>query len=168
MQGYYFVKIMLTTWVNKKSVQKNWYIIDATDLVLGRLASYLAIRLMGKHKSNYCPNIDCGDNFVIVNAKNIKMTGNKLEQKKLYKHTGYPGGLKETSYKDILNSSSPEKLIKLSVKRMLPKGVLGREQFKKLHVYSENNHPHNAQKPENIDFKSLNKKNVVGENYADK
>ena len=127
---------MLTTWVNKKNVQKNWYIIDATDLVLGRLASFLAIRLMGKHKSNYCPNIDCGDNFVVVNAKNIKMTGNKLEQKILYKHTGYPGGLKETSYKDILNSSSPEKLIKLSVKRMLPKGVLGREQFKKLYVYS--------------------------------
>ena len=159
---------MLTAWVNKKNVQKNWYIIDATDLVLGRLASFLAIRLMGKHKSNYCPNIDCGDNFVVINAKNIKMTGNKLEQKTLYKHTGYPGGLKETSYKDILISSSPEKLIKLSVKRMLPKGVLGREQFKKLHVYSEDKHPHEAQKPENIDFKSLNKKNVVGENYASK
>lgn len=159
---------MLTTWVNKKNVQKKWYIIDATDLVLGRLASFLAIRLMGKHKSNYCPNIDCGDNFVVVNAKNVKMTGNKLEQKILYKHTGYPGGLKETSYKDILNSSSPEKLIKLSVKRMLPKGVLGREQFKKLYVYSEGKHPHEAQKPANIDFKSLNNKNVVGENYASK
>ena len=159
---------MLTTWVNKKNVQKKWYIIDATDLVLGRLASFLAIRLMGKHKSNYCPNIDCGDNFVVVNAKNVKMTGNKLEQKILYKHTGYPGGLKETSYKDILNSSSPGKLIKLSVKRMLPKGVLGREQFKKLYVYSEGEHPHDAQKPENIDFKSLNKKNLVGENYASK
>ena len=159
---------MLTTWVNKKNVQKEWYIIDATDLVLGRLASFLAIRLMGKHKSNYCPNIDCGDNFVVVNAKNIKMTGNKLEQKISYKHTGYPGGLKETSYKDILNSSSPEKLIKLSVKRMLPKGVLGREQFKKLYVYSEGKHPHEAQKPENIDFTSLNKKNVVGENNASK
>ncbi len=144
---------MLTTWVNKKNVEKKWYIIDATDLVLGRLASFLAIRLMGKHKSNYCPNIDCGDNFVVVNAKNIKMTGNKLEQKILYKHTGYPGGLKETSYKDILNSSSPEKLIKLSVKRMLPKGVLGREQFKKLYVYSEGKQPHHAQKPENIEFK---------------
>ena len=159
---------MLTTWVNKKNVQKNWYIIDATDLVLGRLASFLAIRLMGKHKSNYCPNIDCGDNFVVVNAKNVRMTGNKLEQKILYKHTGYPGGLKETSYKDILNSSSPENLIKLSVKRMLPKGVLGREQFKKLYVYSEDKHPHDAQKPEKIDFKSLNKKNIVGENYASK
>ena len=159
---------MLTTWVNKKNVQKNWYIIDATDLVLGRLASFLAIRLMGKHKSNYCPNIDCGDNFVVVNAKNVKMTGNKLDQKILYKHTGYPGGLKETSYKDILNSSSPEKLIKLSVKRMLPKGVLGREQFKKLYVYSDDKHPHDAQKPEFIDFKSFNKKNVVGESYASK
>tara|TARA_A100001011_G_scaffold344540_1_gene379592 strand:+ start:315 stop:794 length:480 start_codon:yes stop_codon:yes gene_type:complete len=159
---------MLTTWVNKKNVQKNWYIIDATDLVLGRLASFLAIRLMGKHKSNYCPNIDCGDNFVVINAKDIKMKGNKLEQKILYKHTGYPGGLKETSYKDILNSPNPEKLVKLSVKRMLPKGVLGREQFKKLYVYSENEHPHEAQKPISIDFKLLNKKNVVGENYASK
>ena len=149
---------MLTTWVNKKNVHKDWYIIDATDLVLGRLASFLAIRLMGKHKSNYCPNIDCGDNFVVINAKNIKMTGNKLEQKIFYKHTGYPGGLKETSYKDILNSSNPEKLIKLSVKRMLPKGVLGREQFKKLHVYSEDKHPHNAQKPENIDLFIINRR----------
>ena len=96
------------------------------------------------------------------------MTGNKLEQKKLYKHTGYPGGLKESSYKDILNSSNPEKLIKLSVKRMLPKGVLGREQFKKLYVYSEDTHPHGSQKPETVDFKSLNKKNIVGENYASK
>ena len=159
---------MLTSWVNNKSIQKKWYIIDATDLVLGRLSSFLAIRLMGKHKSNYCPNIDCGDNFVIVNAKKVKMTGNKLEQKKLYKHTGYPGGLKETSYKDILNSSSPEKLVKLSVKRMLPKGVLGREQFRKLYVYPEDKHPHEAQKPEAIDFKFLNKKNVVGKNYASK
>ena len=92
----------------------------------------------------------------------------KIQQKILYKHTGYPGGLKETSYKDILTGSNPEKLVKLSVKRMLPKGVLGREQFKKLHVYSEDKHPHDAQKPEAIDFKSLNKKNVVGENYASK
>ena len=159
---------MLTTWVNKKNVEKKWYIIDASDLVLGRLASFLATRLMGKHKSNYCPNIDCGDHFVIINAKNVKMTGNKLEQKILYKHTGYPGGLKETTYKDILNSKNPEKLVQLSVKRMLPKGTLGREQFKKLHVYSQEEHPHDAQKPENIDFKSFNEKNIVGKNYANK
>ena len=159
---------MLTTWVNKKNVEKKWYIIDASDLVLGRLASFLATRLMGKHKSSYCPNIDCGDNFVIINAKNVKMTGNKLEQKILYKHTGYPGGLKETTYKDILNSKNPEKLVKLSVKRMLPKGILGREQFKKLYVYAEDKHPHEAQKPENIDFKSFSEKNIVGKNYANK
>ena len=159
---------MLTTWVNKKSVEKKWYLIDASDLVLGRLASFLATRLMGKHKSNYCPNIDCGDHFVIINAKNVKMTGNKLEQKVLYKHTGYPGGLKETTYKDILNSKNPEKLVKLSVKRMLPKGILGNEQFKKLHVYSEEEHPHDAQKPEIIDFKSFSEKNIVGKNYANK
>lgn len=159
---------MLTTWVNKKNVSRKWYLVDATDLVLGRLAAFLAVRLMGKHKSNYCPNIDCGDNLVVLNAKSVKMKGNKLEQKILYKHTGYPGGLKEISYKDILKGSNPEKLIKLSVKRMLPKGVLGREQFKKLYVYSADKHPHNAQKPEIIDFKSLNKKNVVGDNYESK
>ena len=159
---------MLTTWVNNKTVEKKWYIIDASDLVLGRLATFLAMRLTGKHKSNYCPNIDCGDHFVIINAKNIKMTGNKLEQKILYKHTGYPGGLKETTYKDILDSKNPDKLIKLSVKRMLPKGVLGREQYRKLHVYASEKHPHDAQKPEIIDFKSLNKKNIVGKNYANK
>lgn len=157
---------MLTTWVNKKTVEKNWYIVDASNLVLGRLASFLAVRLMGKHKSNYCPNIDCGDHIVVINAKNVKMTGNKLEQKILHKHTGYPGGLKEISYKDILNSKNPEKLIKISVKRMLPKGVLGNEQFKKLHVYSEASHPHNAQKPESIDFKSFNGKNIVGSKHG--
>ena len=157
---------MLTTWANKNSVEKKWYLIDATDLVLGRLASFLAIRLRGKHKSSYCPNIDCGDYFVIINAKNVKMKGNKLEQKKFYKHTGYPGGLKETSYQDILNSNTPEKVVQLSVKRMLPKGVLGREQFKKLYVYAESEHPHDAQKPEIIDFKSYNKKNVVEKSYG--
>jgi len=103
---------------------------------------------------------------VVVNAKNVKMTGNKLEQKKYYKHTGYPGGLKDTSYQAILDGKSPEKLIQLAVKRMLPKGVLGREQFKKLYVYPESDHPHASQKPEHVDFKSFNKKNTVGNNYA--
>lgn len=157
---------MTTNWVNKKNISKSWYLIDASDLVLGRLAAFLAIRLRGKHKSSYCPNIDCGDYFIVINAKNIKMTGKKLEQKKYYKHSGYPGGLKETTYQDILNSKEPERLIKLSVKRMLPKGVLGREQFRKLYVYPDVNHPHEAQNPEIIDFKSLNKKNIVESSYA--
>ena len=94
------------------------------------------------------------------------MTGNKLAQKKYYKHTGYPGGLKEISYQAILDGKSPEKLIQLAVKRMLPKGVLGREQFKKLYVYSESEHPHDSQKPEQIDFKSFNKKNMIENSYA--
>ena len=157
---------MLTTWVNKKTVIKKWYLIDATDLVLGRLASYLAVRLTGKHKSYYCPNIDCGDYFVITNAKNIIMTGNKLDQKIFFKHTGYPGGLKETTYQTILNGKNPEKLIKIAVKRMLPKGTLGREQFKKLYVYPGAEHPHTSQKPENIEFKSFNRKNYTGEIHA--
>ena len=159
---------MLTTWVNKKTIDKKWYLIDASDLVLGRLAAFLASRLRGKHKSNFCPNIDCGDYFIVINAQNIKMTGKKLEQKTYYKHTGYPGGLKETSYEDILRSKTPEKLIQLSVKRMLPKGVLGREQFKKLYVYSSDSHPHNSQKPEKIDFKSFNRKNIIGNTYANR
>ena len=159
---------MLTTWVNNKTVEKKWYLIDASDLVLGRLAAFLASRLRGKHKSIFCPNIDCGDYFIVINAQNIKMTGNKLEQKTFFKHTGYPGGLKETSYQDILNGKNPEKLIQLSVKRMLPKGVLGREQFKKLYVYSSDIHPHNSQKPEKVDFKSFNRKNIVGNTYANR
>ena len=119
-----------------------------------------------KHKSYYCPNIDCGDYLIVVNANKVKMTGKKLEQKKYYKHTGYPGGLKEKTYQDILNSKQPEMLLKLAVKRMLPKGILGREQFKKLYVYAESEHPHDAQKPEVIDFKILNKKNIVENSYA--
>lgn len=152
---------MKTISIRKKDLEKKWYIVDATDLVLGRLSSFLAMRLRGKHKSNYSPHLDCGDYLVVTNAKNIAMTGNKLNQKKLFKHTGYPGGLKETSYQNILNSSAPEKLIKNSVKRMLPKGVLGREQLRKLYIYSGNEHPHGAQKPEVIDFKSLNRKNYI-------
>jgi len=153
---------MKTISIRKKDLEKKWYLVDATDLVLGRLSSFLAMRLRGKHKSNYSPHLDCGDYLVVTNAKNIVMTGNKLAQKKLFKHTGYPGGLKETSYQNILNSSAPEKLIKNSVKRMLPKGVLGREQLRKLYIYSGNEHPHGAQKPEMIDFKSFNRKNSIG------
>ena len=139
--------------------------INADGLVLGRLSSYIAFHLMGKHKAIYSPNLDCGDNFIVINADKIIMTGNKLEKKIYRKHTGYPGGLKETS---ILKSSLAGilRLLKLSVKRMLPKGTLGREQFKKLHIYSGNEHPHNAQNPELIDFKNLNKKNYIGKKIA--
>ena len=157
---------MITTWEKKNTTEKKWYLVDASNVVLGRLASYLALRLRGKHKSSFCPNLDCGDYFVVINAKNVRMTGKKLEQKTYYKHTGYPGGLKAATYLDILNGKNPENVIKLSVKRMMPKGVLGKEQFKKLYVYPDGEHPHSAQKPETIDFKSLNRKNSIGKAHA--
>ena len=157
---------MNTDWISKKNITRKWFVIDADGLVLGRLSSYIAFHLMGKHKPIYSPNLDCGDNFIVINADKIIMTGNKLEKKMYRKHTGYPGGLKETSYSTILSSKHPERLLKLSIKRMLPKGTLGREQFKKLHIYSGNDHPHNAQNPELIDFKNLNKKNYIGKKIA--
>ena len=157
---------MNTDWISKKNITRKWFVIDADGLVLGRLSSYIAFHLMGKHKAIYSPNLDCGDNFIVINADKIIMTGNKLEKKIYRKHTGYPGGLKETSYSKILAGRYPERLLKLSVKRMLPKGTLGREQFKKLHIYSGNDHPHNAQNPELIDFKNLNKKNYIGKKIA--
>ena len=157
---------MSTSWTSKNDIVRKWYLIDASDMVLGRLASYVAFRLRGKHKSTYSPNVDCGDCFIITNARKVKMTGNKLSVKKYYKHTGYPGGLKETSYEDILTSKKSEMVIKLAVKRMLPKGALGREQLKKLHIYEAEIHPHGAQKPIIVDFKSFNRKNKIGQKIA--
>ena len=157
---------MNTNWVSKTKITRKWFIINAEGLVLGRLSSYIAFHLMGKHKVIYSPNLDCGDNFIVINANKVIMTGNKLENKMYRKHTGYPGGLKETSYAKILNSKYPERLLKLSIKRMLPKGTLGREQIRKLYIYPENEHPHKAQNPELIDFKILNKKNFVGKKIA--
>ena len=157
---------MNTNWISKKEITRKWFIIDSEGIVLGRLSSFIAFRLMGKHKTIYSPNLDCGDNFIVINAKKIIMTGNKLEKKMYRKHTGYPGGLKETSYSKILNSKYPERLLKLSIKRMLPKGSLGREQIRKLYIYSDTKHPHNAQNPEFIDFKVINKKNYIGKKIA--
>jgi len=157
---------MNTSWISKTKISRNWFIIDAKDLVLGRLASYLAFHLMGKHKAIYSPNVDCGDYYIVTNADKVIMTGNKLEKKMYRKHTGYPGGLKEVSYSKILASRFPDRVIKLSVKRMLPKGPLGRDQIKKLHIYAGEAHPHIAQKPIKIDFKNYNKKNFLGKSIA--
>ena len=152
---------MSTNWISKTSITRKWFIIDAEGVVLGRLSSYLAFHLIGKHKTIYSPNLDCGDNFIVINADKVIMTGNKLEKKMYRKHSGYPGGLKEISYSKILNSKYPDRVLKLSVKRMLPKGNLGREQIKKLHIYAGDIHPHKAQNPEPIDFKNNNKKNFL-------
>ncbi|MEM7491778.1 MAG: 50S ribosomal protein L13 [Pseudomonadota bacterium] len=141
-------------------VEHKWVVIDATDVVVGRLASYVAKRLRGKHRADFTPHIDTGDFVVVVNADKAKFTGNKLTNKVYYRHTGYPGGIKETTAGKILSGRFPERAIELAVKRMMPKeSPLARQQFSKLRVYAGAEHPHEAQQPEAVDFAAMNSKN---------
>lgn len=140
-------------------IVRGWYVIDAEDVVLGRLASHVANRLRGKHKPTYTPHMDCGDNIVVVNARKVKLTGTKRDRKIHYWHTGYPGGLKRRTYGAMLDGKHPERVVRGAVERMVPRGPLGRAQMRKLHVYAGPDHPHEAQRPETIDFASLNPKN---------
>ena len=133
-----------------KDITRNWFVVDASDKILGRLASALAARLRGKHKPEYAPHMDTGDFIVVVNAAKIQTTGRKLDQKKYYRHSGWIGGLKETSLRDML-AKKPEDVIRLAVRGMLPKNRLGRAMLKKLKVYAGEAHPHEAQKPETLD-----------------
>mgnify|MGYP003625877227 FL=1 len=142
-------------------VEHKWVVIDATDVVIGRLASYVAKRLRGKHRVDFTPHIDTGDHVVIINADKAKFTGKKLTDKIYYRHTGYPGGIKSTTPEKILNGKYPERAIQMAVKRMMPKeSTLARTQFGKLRVYAGSEHPHTAQQPETVDFKSMNRKNI--------
>ena len=141
-------------------IEKHWVVIDAEGLVVGRLASLVAMRLRGKHRPNFTPHVDCGDNVIIVNADKVALTGQKLNQKKYYWHTGYPGGIKERTAGQIIRGRFPERVIEKAVERMLPRGPLGRQQLKNLKVYAGTEHPHEAQQPETIDIASLNRKNV--------
>ena len=142
-------------------VENIWIVIDATDVVVGRLASYVAKRLRGKHRADFTPHIDTGDFVVVVNAEKAKFTGNKLSDKIYYRHTGHPGGIKETTAGKILDGRFPERAIELAVKRMLPKeSAMARKQFKKLRVYAGTEHPHEAQGPETVDFAAMNTKNT--------
>tara|TARA_R110002095_G_scaffold107334_2_gene94140 strand:+ start:180 stop:644 length:465 start_codon:yes stop_codon:yes gene_type:complete len=142
-------------------VEHKWVVIDATDVVIGRLASYVAKRLRGKHRVDFTPHIDTGDHVVIINAEKAKFTGKKLTDKIYYRHTGYPGGIKSTTPEKILNGKYPERAIQMAVKRMMPKeSTLARTQFGKLRVYAGSEHPHTAQQPETVDFKSMNRKNI--------
>ncbi|MFI0484088.1 50S ribosomal protein L13 [Actinomadura sp. 9N215] len=127
-------------------VQRQWYVIDATDVVLGRLASQVAQLLRGKHKPIYAPHLDTGDFVVIVNAEKVALSGNKLEQKRAYRHSGYPGGLRSVTYADLL-AKHPERAVEKAIKGMLPKNSLGRKMFGKVKVYAGPDHPHRAQKP---------------------
>ena len=143
------------------NVEHNWVVIDATDVVVGRLASYVAKRLRGKHRADFTPHIDTGDHVVIINADKVKFTGRKMTDKVYYRHTGYPGGIKSTTPEKILNGRFPERALELAVKRMMPKeSPLARKQFAKLHVYGGAEHPHEAQKPDTVDFKAMNRKNI--------
>lgn len=149
----------MTFSLRKEDAKKDWIIIDAQDLVLGRLAALVATRLRGKHKPLYTPHVDCGDHVIIINAEKVRVTGNKYEDKTYYRHTGYPGGIKEATVKDVMGGQYPERIIKKAVERMLPRGPLGRKIFTHLKVYTGKEHPHAAQNPVTLDIASLNEKN---------
>ena len=149
-----------TTSLKPAEVEKKWVVIDAKGLVVGRLASVVAMRLRGKHKANYTPHVDCGDNVIVINADKVVFTGRKREQKVYHHHTGYPGGIKERSAKAILDGRFPERVVEKAVQRMLPHGPLGRQQFGNLRVYKGPDHPHAAQQPEVLDIGAMNRKNV--------
>jgi large subunit ribosomal protein L13 len=140
-------------------VQKKWVMIDADGLVVGRLASLVALRLRGKHKPTYTPHVDCGDNVIVINAAKAVLTGRKAQKKVYYKHTGYIGGIKEVSAKAILAGKFPERIVEKAIERMLPRGPLGRMQLGNLRVYPHAEHPHAAQQPEVIDIGAMNRKN---------
>jgi large subunit ribosomal protein L13 len=147
--------IKQTKSANASNVNKKWLLVDAEDIVLGRLASTVSNLLRGKHKSNYTPHVDCGDNVIIINAEKIKLTGNKLNDKTYYWHTGYPGGIKSRTAKKILEGKFPDRIIRLAVKRMIPKGPLGSQQISNMKVYNGSTHPHDAQAPEKLDISEL-------------
>ena len=142
---------MKTFKASPATIDRKWYVVDATDMTLGRLASEVAKVLRGKNKPIFTPHIDCGDNVIVINAEKIKVTGKKMDQKVYYHHSDYVGGLKEATLREKL-AKKPEQVIELAVKGMLPKGPLGRQMFTKLHVYAGPEHKHEAQKPEVLTF----------------
>ena len=150
---------MKTYSAKPSEVEKQWILIDASDLVLGRLASLIAMRLRGKHKPIFTPHIDCGDHVVVVNAGKVTLTGKKKADKIYYRHTGYPGGIKSTKAGQILEGKHPERVLLKAVERMLPRGPMGRKQFSNLRVYTGAEHPHEAQEPKTLDVAKLNSKN---------
>ena len=137
---------MKTFSAKHEEVRRSWYVIDATQRVLGRLATEIARRLRGKHKPEYTPHVDTGDYIIVINAQNVRVTGNKFYDKIYYHHTGYPGGIKSTTYEKLF-AAHPERVIESAVKGMLPKNTLGRDMYRKLKIYQGDEHPHHAQQP---------------------
>jgi len=151
----------MTPFIKKKEIKKDWYIINAQNAAVGRLAAYISKVLRGKNKSTYNPHIDNGDFVVVTNIDKIKFTGKKFINKKYFRHTGHPGGIKESSPSSLKEKNKTEQILKLAVKRMLPGGPLAKKQLTKLKIYNGENHPHDVQKPKIIDFEKLNKRNIV-------
>ncbi|WP_326525159.1 50S ribosomal protein L13 [Sphingomonas sp.] len=143
-------------------VEKKWHLIDAENLVVGRAAVIIANLLRGKHKTSFTPHVDCGDNVVVINADKVQFTGKKRTDKVYYKHTGYPGGLKEVTADKILDGRFPERVLEKAVERMIPRGPLGRQQMRNLRIFNGTEHPHAAQNPEVLDVAALSRKNKVG------
>jgi len=150
----------MTKFVKKDQIKSSWYEIDAQNAVVGRLATIISKIIRGKNKTTYTPHMDNGDFVVVKNVDKIKFTGNKFQEKKYFRHTGHPGGIKETT-PEKLHKNKPDETLKLAVKRMLPGGVLGRKQLTKLKIYSGSDHPHSAQNPKIIELAKLNSKNLL-------
>ena len=151
---------MKTYSAKASEIEKKWVLIDATGLVVGRLASIIAMRLRGKHKPTYTPHMDCGDTIIVINARKVVLTGQKLQKKIYYHHTGYIGGIKERSAGAIMAGKFPERIVEKAVERMVPRGPLGRQQMSNLRVYPDAVHPHEAQQPETLDVAAMNPKNT--------
>ena len=150
---------MKTFSLKQKEIKKNWFLINADGVILGRLAAHISKILRGKHKPTFTPHLDCGDNVIVINAEKIKLKGKKVKDKIYYRHTGYPGGIKQETPEEILSGKNPEKVVKLAVKRMLSDNKLARKQLLNLRVFSGETHDLEAQKPEVINFKQINRKN---------
>ena len=150
----------MTNFIKKSEIKNNWILIDGENAVVGRLASYISKVLRGKNKSQYTPNMDNGDFIIVTNIEKIKFTGKKINNKKYYRHTGYPGGIKSTT-PSILMKKKPEEVLKLAVKRMLSGGPLAKKQLSKLKMYKGKDHPHEIQKPKIVDFAKMNSKNYI-------
>jgi len=154
----------MNTYATKASdIERKWYVIDAEDVVLGRLSAEVSKLLRGKHKPSYSPNLDCGDYVIVINADKVKLTGKKLTDKKYFKHTGWIGGIKETTAGKILTGRFPERVVIKAVERMISRNPLGRQQMTKLKVYAGSEHPHAAQNPEFFDIAAKNAKNKRSE-----
>mgnify|MGYP001003003293 CR=1 FL=1 len=152
----------MTPFVKKKEIKKDWYIIDAENAAVGRLAAYISKVLRGKNKPTFNPHMDNGDFVVVTNIDKIKFSGKKFFNKKYYRHTGHPGGIKESTPSFFKEKNKTSEILKLAVKRMLPGGPLAKKQLSKLKIYNGDKHPHDMQKPKAIDFAKLNKRNIVG------